>query len=266
MPGPVSCQRRRRTQGRSTVPQNLARPSCRTSRKVRRSTVVILAFVVGLALTAAVPSARASDPTCKPRSSSSDWRTALAAAGAALASALTGIEGAHYGSAADQLRIMKRKTQAAHTTATALVGRPPTDPESDDPPGVAAVLKVGNFEHKLAMTLPPLFATAPGGRVLRPLAHGVIQAVVCRGVMLKKVVALKPGKRDDYVDDLSDTLPQYKQELTALATELAGDGLTSGGRIALIKVQQAVSTTATMMQRVFGGGERSVPGRPISPN
>ena len=217
----------------------------------------VLGLTMGLALMALAPSAhaRASDPPCVPRSSSTSWQSAISSASTALEKALANIKTGHYGKATTQLRTMKYKTQIAHTKATALIGRPPTDPESDDPPGVTAVLRVGGFEHRVVMALVPLFSDPHGRHVVSPLASGLKQAAACREVMLDKVIALKPGKRDDYVDGLSDTLPSYKQELTAISTRLAADGLTAQGRTALTKVRAVVSATQTAMKRVFGGGE-----------
>jgi hypothetical protein len=225
----------------------------------RRIVGVMLGLTIGLALLTEAPSAeaKASGVTCVPRSSSSGYKSAVTKAGADLDKALADIRTAHYGKAAKHLRMMRRQTQVANTAAKALIGRPPSDPESDDPPGVAAVLRVGGFEHRLAMTLVPLFSDRHGRHVVRPLAHGLTQAVACRNAMLNKVIALNAGKRDDYVDDLSDTLPSYKTELSAISTELAGNGLTARGRTALTRAQNVVSTTNAAMQKVFGGGERS---------
>lgn len=210
-------------------------------------------------LQVAAPSAQAStsDATCVPRTTSTDWRAAIASANIALSKAQTKIANGNYDGATKQLRIMKRKTQVANTAATALIGLPPTDPESDDPPGVTAVLRVGGLDHRITMALVPLFADPHGVHVVAPLTNGLLQADACRDVMLDKVIALSAGKRDDYVDGLSDTLPAYQKELTAIANELAGGGLTTGGVSALTQAQQLVSETDAAMESMFGGGERS---------
>jgi hypothetical protein len=211
------------------------------------------------ALQIAAPSAEAttSDATCVPRTTSTDWKGAIASANTALSKALTKIENGHYDRATKQLRIMKRKTQVANTAATALIGLPPTDPESDDPPGPTAVLKVAGLDHKITMALVPLFGDSHGVHVVAPLGKGLLQADTCRDMMLDKVMALNAGKLDDYVDGLSDTLPVYQKELTAIAHELAGDALTAGGRDALTQARQVVTETDAAMESVFGGGERS---------
>jgi hypothetical protein len=182
---------------------------------------------------------------------------AIASAKTALGKAQTRIANGHEARAANQLRIMKRKTQIANTAATAMIGKPPTDPESDDPPGVTAVLKVGKLDHVITMDLVPLFSDPHGMHVMAPLTKGLIQADACRDTMLDTVIALKPGKRDDYVDGLSDTLNSYPKELSAMADQLAGDGLTSGGRDALKNAQQIVTKTDAAMRSTFGGGERA---------
>jgi len=218
-----------------------------------------LALMLGSALIAVAPPAHAkvSDPTCVPRTASIGWQSAVAKAKTALTTALTQMGSGHYRKASHQLNVMRHNTQVAHTKATGLIGSPPTDPESDDPPGVTAVLKVGALEHKVATALVPLFSEQSGHRLGRPLSRGLKQAVACRDAMLSKVIALKPGKRDDYVDGLSDTLSTYDKELTAISSELAAGGLTDAGRTTLTRARNVVSATQAAMQKVFGGGERS---------
>jgi hypothetical protein len=195
--------------------------------------------------------------TCVPRTTSTDWKAAIADAKTALAKAEIRIAHGHYKKAKKQLRRMKRKTQIANTAARALVGKPPTDPESDDPPGPTAVLKVAGLDHKITQAVVPLFSDPHGRRVTSPLANGLLQADACREMMLEAVIDLKPGKRDDYVDGLSDTLPAYPKELTAISVELHDSDVTPTGHDALIRVQAIVTETNAAMQRVFGGGERS---------
>lgn len=238
--------------------------SVRNDHTARGALIAGLTLVLGSALVAvAAPAHAASDPTCAPRTSSIGWQSAVAKAKTALTKAMTDIGAAHYSKASRQLNVMRHNTQIAHTKATDLIGRPPTDPESDDPPGVTAVLKVGALEHKVATTLVPLFSEQSGHRVERPLSRGLKQAVACRDVMLSKVIALKPGKRDDYVDGLSDTLATYDKELSAISTELAAGGLTAVGRTTLTRTRKVVSATQAAMQKVFGGGERS-PSKPAT--
>jgi hypothetical protein len=201
--------------------------------------------------------AKASAPSCASRTSSAGWEAAARKAKTALTTALTDIGSAHYTKASHQLNVLRHNIQIAHTSATDLIGRPPTDPESDDPPGVTAVLKVGALEHKVVTSLVPLFSEESGHQLARPLSRGLKQDVACRDAMLSKVIALKPAKRDDYVDGLSDTLPTFGKELSAISAELGAGGLTTSGHTTLTKTRNVVSATQAAMQKVFGGGERS---------
>jgi len=211
------------------------------------------------AMQVTTPSAQAStsEGPAVTKATSITWKAAVTDANTALSRALTKIAHGHYAKATKQLRIMKRKTQAANTAATALVGKPPTDPESDDPPGVTAVLKVSGLDHRITMALVPLFADPHGVHVVPPLGKGLLMADNSRDAMLDTVMALNAGKLDDYVDDLSDTMPVYDQELTAMANQLGGDHLTAGGRSYLTRAQEVVSKTQAAMEKVFGGEERT---------
>lgn len=229
-------------------------------RTKHRAAIATLALAGGLAMVTVAPSAAqasASAGTCVATSRTTDWKSALTAANAAMTKAVTDLKHQQYGKAAKQLRVMKRQARTANTAASRLIGKPPTDPESDDPPGVTAVLRVSGLDHALTMKLVPLFSDTNGHHVVAPLGNGLNTVVTCRDTMLGKVIALKPGARDDYVDGLSDTLAAYPNELTALATALAGDALTPAGRTALQQAQPVVTATDAAMERVFGGGERS---------
>jgi hypothetical protein len=230
------------------------------SRRTRRVAFALLGAAGGLAVVTTVPSsaeARTTAGTCVATSHTTNWKAALTAADQALGRARTDLQHRHYVKATRHLRVMKRQALTANTAATRLIGKPPTDPESDDPPGVTAVLRVSGFDHTLTMALIPLFSDPRGHHVVAPLGKGLNTVVACRDRMLNRVIALKPGARDDYVDGLSDTVPVYAKELTALSTALAGDALTPAGRTALQRAQHVVTATDAAMERVFGGGERS---------
>lgn len=222
----------------------------------------VAAFVLAGALTtltSTTPPAEASTTpsTCAATAHPTGVKPAVAGAKAALAKALADVQAGQYAAAATQLHAVRHQVRVANTVAMSLIGKPPTDPESDDPPGVTAVLQVGALDHRITMALVPLFSGPAGHQIARPLGKGLNKAVGCRDRMLGQVIALRPGARDDYVDGLSDTLPSFHQELTAIATPLAGSGLTTAGRAALVQAQQVVSATTTAMEKVFGGGERS---------
>lgn len=243
--------------------QNDPAPATTTSprpRARRRTALAALALAGGLAGVAGAPplaAASTTATTCVATSRPTDWKSALTAANTALAKALTHLQHEQFHKAAKQLRVMERQSVTANTAATRLIGKPPTDPESDDPPGVTAVLKVSGLDHKITMTLVPLFGDPNGHRVIAPLGKGLKTVEACRESMLGTVIALKPAARDDYVDGLSDTLAVYPKELTAFTAALAGDSLTPAGATALLDAQDMVSTTEAAMEGVFGGGERS---------
>jgi hypothetical protein len=232
----------------------------------RRGPRRVAAAMVGLsavaALLAGTPSqATASTAgTCVPSTPTLAYKPAVTAATDALTKTLTNLQNHRYVKAVAHLRIVGHQTRIAHTAATALIGRPPTDPESDEPPGIAAVQRVAGLEHQIAVKLTPTFQNVTDATVVHSLGRKLNVAVSCRDVMLAKVIALRPGARDDYADGLADTLPGYDKELTAISTALAGTGLTTAASASLQTAQQVVTATRTDMQRVFGGGERS-PGR-----
>jgi hypothetical protein len=230
------------------------------SHGTRRLAIATFAVAAGLAVATAAPtSAQASAATgsCAATSRTTDWKSHLTAANTAMTKALTNLRHHQYDKATHQLRVMKRQALTANTAASRLIGKPPTDPESDDPPGVTAVLRVSGLDHALTTKLVPLFSDPNGHHVVAPLSKGLNTVVTCRDQMLGKVIALKPAARDDYVDGLSDTVAVYPKELTALASALAGDGLTPAGRTAIQQAQRVVTATDAAMERVFGGGERS---------
>jgi hypothetical protein len=190
-----------------------------------------------------------------------DWKTAVTRANAALTKTLKNLQHHQYHKAAIHLHVLGHQTRIAHTGATALIGRPPTDPESDELPGVAAVQRVAALEHGITVKLVPPFQTLTRADAVRHLGKKLNLAVARRDVMLAKVIALKAGAREDYADGLADTLPGYDKELTAMKAALAGDDLTRAGRKAITKAQRVVTATQAAMEHVFGGGERS-PGLP----
>jgi hypothetical protein len=230
-------------------------------------TTHLAAPVIGLTAVAALLTGTSSQAmaatgaTCTPSQPTIDYKPAVTKATAALTKALNNLQNHQYVKAANHLSIVGHQTRIANTAATALIGRPPTDPESDELPGVAAVQRVTGLDHKVASQLLPTLHGLDPADTVRQVGSRLDTAVACRHAMLEKVIALKAGAREDYADGLADTLPSYDQELTAMATTLGGTGLTDAARTYVQNAQQVVTTTRTDMQRVFGGGERS-PGLP----
>lgn len=215
--------------------------------------VTAAGLAVGIALSpVATPTADAAT-VCARKPSPATLSVTVTRARAALDAVVTSVHHRNYDRAVDRLRALRPQIRIAHTKATSLIGKPPTDPESNEPPGPGAVLKVAGLEHQVTVKLVPLY-DGLRGQTLEPLGSTLNVTAKCRDVMLDKVIALRPG-RDDYTDGLSDTLPDYKQELTALSTALTSYDLTAAARTALQQARKIVTGTRDEMQRVFGGGE-----------
>jgi hypothetical protein len=226
----------------------------------------VIAAAAAAALAAALsmgplgtPAAWGATTACPRTSGSASWSTALPRARTALDAAVTAVQHENHNRAIDRLRALKHWVRVAHTSATSLVGKPPTDPESDEPPGPNAVQRTAGVEHQVTLQLVPLFDHLRG-RVVRPLGRSLTVADSCRRVMLNKVIALRPAARDDYTDGLSDTLPDYKKELTTLSAALRTGALTTRARTSLEHDRKIVTATRNAMQKTFGGGEKP-PGR-----
>ena len=158
--------------------------------------------------------------------------------------------------AAKQLRTVAAHVPTAHRSAAAQIGLPPTDPESDDPPGPTAIAAVFNVDHRIVTLAVPLFAKLPA-RPSRALSKALVLTVTCRVGVARTVTALPPeGALDDYADSMADTLPTFKQELTAITAALGSAQLAAPGRAGLTQAQTTVKATQKVMNKAFGGGER----------
>jgi hypothetical protein len=216
--------------------------------------VMAAGLVFGIALGPIAPPAVGATSHCARKSSPASLSVAVTRARSALDAAVTSVHHRNHARAVDRLRAVKRQVRTAHTKATFLIGKPPTDPESDEPPGPNAVLKVAGLEHQVTMKLVPLF-DGLRGRAVHALGSALNRADTCRHVMLGKVIALRPGARDDYTDGLADTLPDYNKELKILSTALRSHDLADAARTDLRHVRKVVTATRHDMQRAFGGGE-----------
>jgi hypothetical protein len=231
-----------------------------STRTVRGLVAALAAAAVAGGITLApvpAPSAAAATAVvaCLPTTATA-WKAAVTQAQQALASAITSLQSHDDATAITQLGTLQHQVRIASTGATALIGKPPSDPESDVPPGPAAVLRVANLEHTVTLRLVPLFDQRKG-LVVRKLGAALNKTDACRDAMLGTVLALPPASIDDYADGLSDTLPGYTTELTTFTRTLSTATLTDAGRVRLTRAQQVVSATSAAMNSVFGGGERA---------
>ncbi|MCW2767470.1 MAG: hypothetical protein JWO11_3429 [Nocardioides sp.] len=176
---------------------------------------------------------------------------------AALASAAAEIGAGHYLNGRQSLAVVRSQGKAAQVDATALIGKPPTDPESDDPPGPPAVMAVLKLEHSIDTGVVALFDKMTRPKVLSALRRTLASTQNRRTIMLNTVIALPPeGAGADYSDDMPDTLGMFSQEVKAISAALATFKLTSSGKSGLTHALARAKATKTKMQKAFGGGER----------
>jgi len=236
-------------------------PLPRRTRRPARHTTVVGAVVLTVALSGLVaPSTWAADTRRTTTSPATSLRstapTPLSRATASLTLALAELRKGHPGKAAAAFNALARRTDRAHTAAVRLIGKPPTDPESDEPPGPGAVLKMLGFDHKVTVTLVPLLNRQKGSRVVRSMANALTRTHVRRNGMISRVVALPPeGAGDDYSDGLSDVLGTFPAEIKQIDTALATYVLTTAGRRSLTSTRARVVVANRLMNNAYGGGE-----------
>ena len=175
---------------------------------------------------------------------------------AALATAESRLERGRYTKALAALKSVRYNGWRAHKIGMSLIGKPPTDPESDEPPGPPAVIAVTNLEHRVTMRLVPFFNGQRRNWVVEPLRETVRKAVGRRHRMLNKVIALPAeGKRGDYDDSMSDTLGTYRAEKALLTNAIQTYQLTDRAATGLRTIRAKVRKTSANVNRVWGGGE-----------
>ena len=181
--------------------------------------------------------------------------TALQRARAALAAAQTRLTHRQYTKALASLKTLRYNLWRAHSAAMAKIGKPPTDPESDEPPGPPAVIAVASLEHQVTMKLVPFFNGLTRTGVIDPLAQTLRRTHVLRDAMLDKVIALPAAKGEDYDDGMSDTVPLYAAEVNLVTKALHQYRLNASGRAALTATLTRVGATKAKIDARWGGGE-----------
>jgi hypothetical protein len=213
-----------------------------------------LALGLGLALTSGADPATAASQSANPLSSETQR------ADAAVDRAVTHVHAGRYGKAKKDLESARTHTVNANKLAFSLIGAPPTDPESDDPPGPPAVLKALRLDQRVTTRLVPLYdgMTRPGVVLKLRLAVGGAQTQ--RDVIVDKVVALPPeGAGADYADGLADSLGLFTREVNTLQSAVNTFTLTDPARVGLSNALDRARATKDKMDAAFGGGERRVP-------
>lgn len=177
-------------------------------------------------------------------------------ADAELAVATSHVAAGHPRRATRSLGRLRIDLRGAHRSAEALIGRPPKDPESDDPPGPPAILKVLRLDHRVATQLIPTLDHLHGAAVTDAVSVSLALDYRRRDTTIAEVVALPAeGAGDVYTDGMADTLALYSSELTQLAAALAAYQLTSTASATLTSSLDTVRATQSVMESAYGGGE-----------
>jgi hypothetical protein len=156
----------------------------------------------------------------------------------------------------DALGTLRRTAGAAHRAAVNKIGKPPTDPESDELPGPPAVLAMVNLELRIGTRLPAIFRGMRRAKVVSSLTYTLWITHRRRDQMLDKVIALDPeGQGAEYVDGMADTLPVFTREVKTLNTALDTYALTSSARAGLAAALNRAKATRAKVNEAFGGGE-----------
>jgi hypothetical protein len=225
---------------------------------VRRRTATVAGIVVAIGITgfavpvsswgAGAPTVAAVAPAPNP--------TPISLADAALADAKAQVQANHPAQAIAALKRVKVNVRRANVAATNQIGKPPTDPESDDPPGPPAVLAAMALDHRIASGLVPLYDGQTRADLVDAIGEVVKAMQRRRNVMLDKVIAL-PAEGDgaDYADGMADKLGMFTKEVKQLETALASSNLSPAGRTALEAAQQRAVATKAKVDAAFGGGE-----------
>ena len=161
-----------------------------------------------------------------------------------------------YGKALDSLSVLRRKVVKANNAAKEQIGLPPTDPESDDPPGPPAVFAVLKLDHRVTMHLGPLYDSLGRTDVVSFLNSTLARTHGRRDSMLDAVIALPAeGARGDYDDGMSDTLGMYPSEEKLISGALQNADLIDEARTGLTNALARVRATDDKVNVVWGGGE-----------
>jgi hypothetical protein len=182
--------------------------------------------------------------------------TPINQARAALTKAEDQLAHKRYGKALDSLSVLRRKVVKANNAAKEQIGLPPTDPESDDPPGPPSVFAVLKLDHRVTMHLGPLYDSLGRTDVVSFLNSTLARTHGRRDSMLDAVIALPAeGARGDYDDGMSDTLGMYPSEEKLISGELQNADLIDEARTGLTNALARVQATDDKVNVVWGGGE-----------
>jgi uncharacterized membrane protein (UPF0182 family) len=161
-----------------------------------------------------------------------------------------------FDEAPESLNILQHDIVQANRAAADQIGLPPSDPESDDPPGPASVFAALKLDHQVTIQLVSLFNGVSDADVVTSLRHTLSRAQKARDDLLDAVIALPPeGARADYDDGMADSLGAYPAEENLITTALLAFELTDSARTGLTHLLARVQATDAKVDAVWGGGE-----------
>ena len=241
----------------------LHRPAHRSAARPRRQVLALQVLTaalvaVGLTTTPLTAAVATTDPTgTMTRGGTVSLKGEIRAADDSLARARAQIRAHRYYKAVRSLDRVARHTRRANAAAQALIGAPPADPESDDPPGPPAVLAATRLDYRISTGAIALFDEQRRTGLVRRLRGVVGTAQVRRDQVLDVVIGLpQEGDGADYADGLADTLGLYDREVKAISAALNAFTLSDSGRTGVHNALARAEATRAKMIRAFGGGER----------
>ena len=182
--------------------------------------------------------------------------TPMRRARAALAAVQQWLGQRRYGKALVSLQALRDNLGKAHRAGMAKIGKPPANPESDEPPGPAAVTAVLNLEHQAMVVVVPLLNGLQSSAVIESLRSTLLKTHRLRNAMLNKVIALPAeGAGADYDDDMSDSLDLYTSEVALITSALEQYVLTPVARVGLTNALARARATQAKVEAKWGGGE-----------
>jgi uncharacterized protein len=200
--------------------------------------------------------ARAARSTASPAVLPQSVSTTIEQAEAALNTVESRIAKHRYGTASESLTALARSVVQANRAALNQIGVPPSDPESDEPPGPASVFAVLRLDHLVTIRLVSLFDGVTNADVVRSLQYTLSRTHSSRDVVLNAVIALPlEGARADYDDGMADTLGAYPAEENLITTALLAFELTDPARTGLTNLLTRIQATDAKVDAVWGGGE-----------
>jgi len=235
--------------------KNQETPMTKIRNRIHRSTHLLaagtaLGLMMALGVTAGAGSASAA--------AGNPVTTQVKKADAAFAKAVQHIQAKKYGAARDDLAAVRSHTAKANVAAKALIGAPPTDPESDDLPGPPAVLAATKLDTRISTGTVALFNQQTNAKLVHSLRLTIQTAQVKRDSVLDPVIALPAeGEGGDYADGMADNLAMYSREVTAIQNALATFTLTQPATDGLTNSLARAQATKAKVTKAFGGGERS---------